>query len=409
MPAFFALTVGMSSQEDHQNHAIIAVAATFMTIAFITVVLRCYVRLRLVKAFGWDDGSMVVAMAWYIMFSASMIGAGLHGNGRHWYNVEPEERVIAMKYWWLCEIGFCFASIFCKISICIFLMRICIKRVHLWTLYFVMVLTVLAGLVFMFLMLLQCKPLSYFWDRLAWHPVRNIEGQGSCINMEIIVAMTYVYSAFAAICDFTVGLLPVFVVHQLQMKQQTKIAVIGILSMACIASSAVIVRIPFVSTFLDLDDFLFSTVQIAYWSNLEIGLGITAGSLATLRPLLRHWFGTRADPSYSAGIAKSFGRRTGGLSGNPVPLGSMNGADAHDLRPDKVSVMVTNVESRRDSKRSRARPASPSSSEEGLNVHHPPLPGRMEVGIHQTFEVIRTTAENDLGDGGHYSHARENV
>lgn len=152
-----------------------------------------------------------------------------------------------------------------------------------------------------------------------------------------------------------------------------------------------------------------STVQIAYWSNLEIGLGITAGSLATLRPLLRHWFGTRADPSYSAGIAKSFGRRTGGLSGNPVPLGSMNGADAHDLRPDKVSVMVTNVESRRDSKRSRARPASPSSSEEGLNVHHPPLPGRMEVGIHQTFEVIRTTAENDLGDGGHYSHVRENV
>lgn len=31
------------------------------------------------------------------MFSASMIGAGVHGNGRHWYSVEPEERVIAMK------------------------------------------------------------------------------------------------------------------------------------------------------------------------------------------------------------------------------------------------------------------------------------------------------------------------
>lgn len=26
-----------------------------------------------------------------------MIGAGLHGNGRHWYNVPAEERVIAMK------------------------------------------------------------------------------------------------------------------------------------------------------------------------------------------------------------------------------------------------------------------------------------------------------------------------
>lgn len=52
----------MGTVEDHQNGAIIAVAATFMTIAFITVALRCYVRLRLVKAFGWDDTSMVVAM-----------------------------------------------------------------------------------------------------------------------------------------------------------------------------------------------------------------------------------------------------------------------------------------------------------------------------------------------------------
>ena len=26
-----------------------------------------------------------------------MIGAGLHGNGRHWYSLEPEERVTAME------------------------------------------------------------------------------------------------------------------------------------------------------------------------------------------------------------------------------------------------------------------------------------------------------------------------
>jgi hypothetical protein len=112
-------------------------------------------------------------------------------------------------------------------------MRICIKRVHLLILYSVMFMTVLAGLVFMFLMLLQCKPLSYFWTRMEHHPVMNVEGKGSCIDMEIIIAMTYVYSAFAALCDFTVGILPIFVVHKLHMKRQTKLAVIAILSMAC--------------------------------------------------------------------------------------------------------------------------------------------------------------------------------
>ncbi|OGE50553.1 hypothetical protein PENARI_c016G09952 [Penicillium arizonense] len=399
----------MSSDEDQRNLAIKVVAALFMSIACVAVMLRCYVRGWVVKAFGWDDGAMVMAMFWYIFFSGSMIGAGLHGNGRHWYSLEPEERVTAMEYWWFCEIAFCFASIFCKISICIFLMRICIKRVHLWLLYSVMTMTVLAGLVFMFLMLLQCKPLSFFWTRMAHHPVVNIQGEGSCINMEIIVAMTYVYSAFAAMCDFTVGILPVFVVHKLHMKRQTKLAVVGILSMACIASSAVIVRIPFVKTFDDLDDFLYATVQIAYWSNLEVGLGITAGSLATLRPLLRHWLGTHADPSYSAGFPKeSFGRPTGASRQRPVPLGSMGANERSELRPDKLAVMVTNIETQRDLDGSWPHPSSPSDSVERLTVQQQTLPGKMEVGIRQTFEVTQTTEDGFYGEGSHWT-AREHV
>lgn len=92
-----------------------------------------------------------------------------------------------------------------------------------------MVLTVLAGLVFLFFMLLQCKPISYFWTRTAMDPA--IEGY--CIDINIIITMTYVYSVFAALCDFTVGILPIFLVRNLQMKRETKVALIGILSMAC--------------------------------------------------------------------------------------------------------------------------------------------------------------------------------
>jgi hypothetical protein len=79
----------------------------------------------------------------------------------------------------------------------------------------------------MFLMLLQCHPLSYFWTRVA-----DPDG-GWCIDINIIINMTYVYSAFAALCDFTVGILPIFLVSKLHMKSQTKIAVVGILGMAC--------------------------------------------------------------------------------------------------------------------------------------------------------------------------------
>ncbi|KAI9375664.1 hypothetical protein BJX61DRAFT_539539 [Aspergillus egyptiacus] len=200
-----------------------------MSVATVAVALRCYVRGFLIKAFGWDDGTMLVAMAFYLMFSGCMIGGAIYGTGRKFAVLTAHQRVTAMKYWWLCEIAYCFASIGCKVSVCIFLMRITVKRVHIWLLYIVMSLTVITGILFMFIMLLQCKPLEYFWTRTAMDP--SIEG--SCMSIEIVIAMTYVYSAFAAICDFTVGILPIFIVRKLHMRRKTKWAVVGILGMAC--------------------------------------------------------------------------------------------------------------------------------------------------------------------------------
>jgi hypothetical protein len=52
------------------------------------------------------------------------------------------------------------------------------------------------------------------------------------------------------------------------------------------ASAAVIVRLAYVQTFRD-PEFLYATVPIAIWSEVEMSLAITAGSLPTLRPLYR--------------------------------------------------------------------------------------------------------------------------
>ncbi|KAJ5134133.1 hypothetical protein N7448_000846 [Penicillium atrosanguineum] len=394
------------SDEESRAIAVKTVAAVFMCIATISVMLRCYVRGFLVKAFGWDDGSMVVAALFYVMFSACMIGGTLYGTGYHFVNLEPVDRVTAMEYWWFCEIAYCFASIFCKISICIFLLRITVKRTHIWILYIVMVLTVLAGLVFMFLMLLQCKPLSYFWTRAALDPAIV----GHCISIDIIITMTYVYSAFSAACDFTVGILPIFIVHKLHMRREAKLAVVGILSMACVASSAVIVRFPFVKTFRN-EDFLWATYQIAIWSNIEAGLGITAGSLATLRPLLRHWMGSHTDSNYPSGFPGPSGSRKNRASAQRgLPLGSVDTSRPGGLRPDKLAVMVTNIESQKDAENTWAgSSSSPSSSEERLNFEPSPAPPKIEVGIHQTFEVTQTSADGDDGSQGARHTAREHV
>jgi hypothetical protein len=45
-----------------RSKAIFIVTTIFLGISFIAVCLRCFVRLKLVKAFGWDDALMVFAM-----------------------------------------------------------------------------------------------------------------------------------------------------------------------------------------------------------------------------------------------------------------------------------------------------------------------------------------------------------
>lgn len=66
------------------------------------------------------------------------------------------------------------------------------------------------------------------------------------MDMDLLVGIVYMYSAAAAVCDFTIGLLPAFMIGRLKMDRHTKMAVIGVLSIGCVASTAVIVRIPFV-------------------------------------------------------------------------------------------------------------------------------------------------------------------
>jgi cation-transporting ATPase 13A1 len=95
------------------------IVATFFSIAFVTVCMRCYVRLRMVRCFGWDDAFMVLAMVslsekcqhgvvleltWTqlidIMFSTTAIAGTLHGFGRRFDELSPEETQTALKVWW---------------------------------------------------------------------------------------------------------------------------------------------------------------------------------------------------------------------------------------------------------------------------------------------------------------------
>lgn len=133
-----------------------------------------------------------------------------------------------------------------KLSIGVFLLRIVIAQAYLWILYSAMVLNLITGLVFFFVTMLQCQPVSFFWDKAP-------PAKGSCISTSVIIDLTFVYSALNILCDFTFALLPIAIVWRLNMPRRLKVATIPLLSMGCIASAGVVVRLAYVETFRNPD------------------------------------------------------------------------------------------------------------------------------------------------------------
>ncbi|KAJ6035960.1 hypothetical protein N7540_000239 [Penicillium herquei] len=282
--------------------AIFTVSIIMMVVSFITVSLRVFVRMYIVRAFGWDDTLMVAALALFIVLgTCCMIGSkdGIGHTEADFKSLEIYKK--ALLWWWLGQMLYLWASAVAKVSIALALLRLTVRKIHRRMLYAVIGLAISIALMFWLVLLLDCHPISYFWNQAD-----PLEYSGTCLSVDILLDIAYLYSSLTIICDFTLGIFPIVLVWNLQMNQRTKVAVGGILSLGAIASVAVVIRLPFLHYYADTD-FLYSTYQIAIWSIIETGLGIVAGSLITLRPLFR-WL-LEGSISYGRNARKQ-GRKT---------------------------------------------------------------------------------------------------
>ncbi|PWY73012.1 hypothetical protein BO70DRAFT_389302 [Aspergillus heteromorphus CBS 117.55] len=353
-------------------------AAVLMGVCTVLVILRSFVRIFLVRAFGWDDALMIVALVLLIaMNTCWMIGAE-HGVGHR--NVEFTDLKTmeqARLLWWLSQIFYMWSSAFAKISIAIALLRLAVNKIQRIILWTVIGLVIAIGLMIWLTFVLDCQPVSYFWMAV------DTNVHGNCGDPDTLLTIAYVYSSLTIISDGTLGIMPGILLWQLKMNQRTKAALAAVLSLGAIASVAVIIRLPFLHTYKD-PDFLYSTFQIIIWSMLETGIGIAAGSLATLRALFR-WV---LEEASGYGRSSSRGKRTEGQH----PLASLTtdrpkkgSQHISYWRPDLSKtngLMVTTV----SSPMAPSHMSFPNSSQENLNPNTEPW-GPHHVNVHRTFEV----------------------
>ncbi|KAH6656126.1 hypothetical protein BKA67DRAFT_535020 [Truncatella angustata] len=267
----------MANVTANRGPQLMAIDYTFVILAFITIVLRFGVRVFLVRSFGLDDWLMGLAAITFTLYCSFSITGVHYGTGQHEAELPAENVSTARMFWWICYLMYAMTMILSKVSIGCLLLRVAARRLHTWIIYGAMAITVVTCLVFFFVTIFQCAPISFFWNK---------NQDGTCVSMDVIIGLAYLYSVCSVFTDFTFALLPAWIISGLQLNMRTKLALIPLMAMGCVASAAVVVRFAYLPRFRD-PDFLWATTDIAIWSTVEEGLAIAAGSLATLRPLLK--------------------------------------------------------------------------------------------------------------------------
>jgi hypothetical protein len=240
--------------------------------------LKYYIR------FGGSSSQIL-----FILLCAFANTGAYHGTGQHAADIKPPSEIpIALHWWWACEPTYVLSNMAIKASLAIMLLRLAVDRTHRIIIWITIIVTELFSAAFFFVFIFQCTPSSYFWTQYTG-------AKGSCINPMVIVYSTYVYSALICVGDWTLAIVPYFIVRNLQMRPRAKVLVAVILAMGAIASTATIIRIPYLHTLSNKADFLYATTDVAIWTCCETGLAITATSAATLRPLFQSFIARSAN------------------------------------------------------------------------------------------------------------------
>jgi len=303
-----------------------AVIGLFLGLAWLFFSMRMYVRAFLTKGWGVDDFLLIVAVALFTTYCTCAALGVKYGTGRHLTDIPPQDVPKALHFWFLCELFYALTTLFIRLSIAVFLIRICIKRVLKIIIYVSMTMITGFSIFYFFLVLFQCSPVDYFWNQYKGE-------QGECMNPAAVPDASIAHSAVSFTADWVLGLLPIALIWNLQMNRRTKISLGCILATGLLAGVATMIRIPYIKVLTITDDFLYATTDVAIWSTVEAGLGVVAASAYTLRPLFRSLLAVTSrvhHGSYATAKGANGGTYRNNPTSHPSRAGNSSASHAQD-------------------------------------------------------------------------------
>ncbi|KAJ9165690.1 Integral membrane protein [Coniochaeta hoffmannii] len=311
----------------HESRAAIPVAVVIATlsVAVITVALRTYTRLVVIKQFGYDDVGAVISLLMAVGCGVSIACGSLYGAGRHLTVVNPSLIPLYFRSFYVSIVLYNAALTSVKFTFLLQYYRIFevrkMQKAILIAGIFIGCWTISQLLITIF----TCHPISKFW---------NSSLPGSCIPS---LPFWYINAAGNILTDVTIFVLPLPALRSLNLHRNQKIVLLAIFSLGFFTCAISLIRIQYLRLSTDTT---WDNVGASCWSITEPCSAILCVCLPVLRPLASNVLGgrlwssrgddTKTYHQHSAGRDGSaphshyHSRRTrgGGGGGGGVGLGS---------------------------------------------------------------------------------------
>ncbi|KAF2868001.1 hypothetical protein BDV95DRAFT_502001 [Massariosphaeria phaeospora] len=270
-----------------EGPSILAATLTVTISALLTTVSRLYVRTKMIRNLGWDDYIMGIVMSLVsrcVAGQAIIIPEVQLGAGRHIDDIPYENFQTAFKLNFVTQAIYLIAICVVKESVGFFLLRIATTTSYRRLIIFIMVFMGLYTFGCFLSLVLQCTDLAVLWDRTV---------KGTCWKPTTLKALSYTNIALNITTDLLFAvIIPIPMLWNVQMNRRQKASIIGILALGVFATAAAFVKISAVSDYGRSGDWLWDSRRITIWTVIECNIGIVAGNLPCLKPLVRSVLGS---------------------------------------------------------------------------------------------------------------------
>jgi len=245
-----------------------------LCVTWIAICVRFLVRHRM-RILGPDDILALVSEIFFTLCFASLLRLLHFVPGAEAPSLHADE--LYMTWLIVCAIMYGWSMIFLKLSLGTFFLRILMSQRQRYVVYVVMVLSVTINVLDTFWNIFSCgNPRLYFAHRLS----------GECASNGWGIAESYIQAVANTGTDITLACMPFFLLRGSTMPMSSKLSVGFILILATTSCAAGLVGFVYIPEYYQETNFFRSINKVFIIREVEVGTGILAGSLATMRPLL---------------------------------------------------------------------------------------------------------------------------